>query len=99
MGDEYPTDEELDQIKAWPYEGDAHLRLWEFIHSLWHWPEWGFRHEGTAYYLSTGGWSGNESIIGAMQSNFMFWPMWWQSSRRGGHYTFKHVNDKADIEE
>lgn len=37
---------------------------------------------------STGGWSGNESIIGAMQKNRMVWNFLWEQSRRGGHYVF-----------
>ena len=37
--------------------------------------------------LSTGGWSDNEEIINQL-SETMFWVMYWQTSRRGGHYTF-----------
>lgn len=39
-------------------------------------------------YLSTGGWSGNESIIYSLQKNFLFWAMYWEKSIRGGHYWF-----------
>ena len=42
-------------------------------------------------YISTGGWSGNEDLIGAMQNNAMLWIMTWVSSRRGGHYTFHSI--------
>jgi len=38
--------------------------------------------------VSTGGWSGNEELIGAMRMNFILWSQWWWSSRRGGHYVF-----------
>ena len=40
-------------------------------------------------YLSTGGWSGNESVIDALQDNFMFWAMCWAKTERGGHYWFE----------
>ena len=36
----------------------------------------------------TGGWSGNEQIVGAMQKTY-FWVFYWQLSRRGGHYWFE----------
>lgn len=39
--------------------------------------------------LHTGGWSGNEEIIKALQGNKLFWLMWWQKTERGGHYTFE----------
>jgi hypothetical protein len=38
--------------------------------------------------LHTGGWSGNEDIIGKLQETF-FWLMYWVESHRGGHYYFE----------
>lgn len=59
----------------------------EFTRALWSYPDRWWT-EGDILHLSTGGWSGNESLIYAMQENRMFWAICWESSRRGGHYTF-----------
>ena len=86
-GDQYPTDEELRTIIDWDWQ-----RGWKpllaYVRTLWWLPDWGWTEKGNRYWLSTGGWSGNESIIDAMKRNYMFWSLCWQSSRRGGHYRF-----------
>lgn len=96
--DGYPTVPALDIIETWHWY-DA--RGWfDFIKSIWWYPGWGWReidekHEykpdtiAHRYYVSTGGWSGNESVISAMQRNHMMWHMNWVQSRRGGHYIFE----------
>lgn len=45
--------------------------------------------------LATGGWSGNEDMIGALRSSF-FWFAYWEMSRRGGGYTFHVPVEKWD---
>ena len=35
--------------------------------------------------MHTGGWSGNEEIMSAVQST-MFWYFYWTRIERGGHY-------------
>jgi hypothetical protein len=96
--DGYPTDAALDVIRLWHYS-DA--RGWfKFIENLWHFRTFGWKetdepHEYRdkivhKYYISTCGWSGNESIIRAMQQNEnMLWTLNWEQSRRGGHYIFE----------
>lgn len=85
----YPTDEALDCIERWPYiEADQML---EFVRGLWSYPQF-WTQEGDVLSVSTGGWSGNESLIRAMKGNLAFWHMCWESSRRGGHYTFDLSN-------
>lgn len=39
--------------------------------------------------LHTGGWSGNEDIIYALEDNRWFYNFYWHSSRTGGHYEYR----------
>lgn len=79
-------------------------RLWDYIKDLWWNVDWGWtittvtpedesiltsQIGWTRRLVSTGGWSGNESIIDALMDNGMFWQLCWVSSRRGGHYEFR----------
>jgi hypothetical protein len=96
--DGYPTEDALDRIEKWPYTDP---RGWfEFIQAIWHFSSWGWKEltepsdwkENTMvlrYYVSTGGWSGNEDIIRAMQANHVLWSTTWVQTRRGGHYIFE----------
>jgi hypothetical protein len=108
--DGYPTDDALEIIKLWHWD-DAR-GWFKFIESLWAYHDWGWKendepHEWKdfneykdktvhRYYISTAGWSGNESIIRAMQKNDFMWHLNWVQSRRGGHYIFelREFNDK-----
>ena len=96
-GDGYPTHYALKRIELFPYQEDEQA-LFQFIKTIWWMPSWGWGEEytdvGTEYHLSTGGWSGNESIIHAMKSNELFWHSVWIQSRRGGHYIFEVKNEK-----
>lgn len=87
----YPTDEQLEVIKKWNIS-DLH-GLMEYIREIWEFADWGWKQDGGTYYISTGGWSGNEDIIEAMQSNHMWWFMFWEQSKRGGHYIFETIGD------
>lgn len=94
---EYPTDDDITAIKLWS------IKSWEdcesllgFVKTVWHWKDIYFeKDEKGRYSLSTGGWSGNEEIISELIENRMFWISAWESSRRGGHYTFCDV-DKSE---
>lgn len=88
--DGYPTDETLDYIKTWADYAHPH-EFMEFIRQCWSYQDRFVaydRPKHVTYYLSTGGWSGNESVIYAMQENFAAW-YYWQQSKRGGHYWFR----------
>ena len=88
--DEYPTEEELQKIKEWDAVKDP-MGLIVFIKGLWKYPDY-FVVKGKRVItleLSTGGWSGNEDIIGALRENQMFFILYWLKSERGGHYFFR----------
>lgn len=95
--DGYPTWTALEIIKLWHW---SDKKGWfEFIKSIWWSRDWGWtegyglddhiKNKKHTYNISTGGWSGNESIIEAMQENTMMWHFTWVQSRRGGHYIFE----------
>lgn len=96
--DGYPTEEELKKIETWEFQKGADIRgFMEYIRPLWSYPD-RFSCKPSKdimgkpcleYYLSTGGWSGNENIIEAMEKNTIFWMMCWKQSQRGGHYLFE----------
>ena len=92
---EYPTDEELSLISNWTVKD---ITGWfEFVQSLWALTDWKIEdavdylseRPVTRYIITTGGWSGNEDLIGAMQRNWLLWQLTWVQSRRGGHYIFE----------
>lgn len=88
----YPTEEELKSIREYDIIKCGTKDFLQLISNTW-------KHSyGTMevlgkrkikLYLATGGWSGNEDIIGAMQENIVFWSFFWQRSERGGAYWFK----------
>lgn len=102
--DGYPTEHALEIVKSWLW--DDPIGWFEFIGRLWHLRDWGWseeeaRHEFfpdkkvRLYNISTAGWSGNESLIRAMESNIILWSSTWVQSRRGGHYIFEVENDES----
>ena len=107
--DGYPTENALEIIEKWHWDD---IPGWfKFIEGIWYMRSWGWNEcEGgidqwtnkqlcpktIRYHISTAGWSGNESIIRAMQNNKMMWWLNWVQSRRGGHYIFelRKLNDE-----
>jgi len=98
--DGYPTDETLEIIKKWPMKSGLHANaLLDFVAAAWHWPDFGVSHElkpaeaevvhaepGDRYLrLATGGWSGNESLIAALDHSMGAFGTWRLSSAGGLH--------------
>jgi len=93
----YPTKEELEFIRKWKYgQGQSVQDLIHHLEDIWWKSDWGFklkngRNTGKKIkrlFLSTGGWSGNEIIIDCLTKTD-FWTLFWEQSKRGGHYIFK----------
>lgn len=94
---EYHTEKELKEIQNWDVK-DAH-NLIERLRDMWEYKNyfienWGLDHihkerPVLMLELHTGGWSGNEDIIEALQKHKLFWMMWWWKTERGGHYYFE----------
>jgi len=96
--DGYPTEQCLEIISNWHWSDPK--GWFAFIKEYWNMPAFGWREDDVPhefrkdkivhqFRISTGGWSGNESIIHAMQKNQMMWHFNWVQSRRGGHYIFE----------
>lgn len=95
----YPTESFLEDIEVYKTTTVKGWRdLMSVIEGAWAYRDWGWSteaiHEGNdagriRYKISTAGWSGNESLISALKGNTgFFWAQFWESHRRGGHYTF-----------
>lgn len=99
MGDDnYPTDEELDQLEQ--YEGTPRGFV-EAVRELWDYPDAvrvedyvdGLGRPVKRVSLVTLGWSGNESVVSSV-SRTTFHALWWESSHRGGLTVYQVPTDQ-----
>lgn len=90
----YPTDETLRAIREWGTDLEAGIR---FIQKAWYYPDRFVEVRPGVWYVSTGGWSGNEELIGAWKRNFILWTQWYVLARRGGHFIFARGEDGDDV--
>lgn len=96
--DGYPTEETLKIIREWQYdEVQRYADLMAFVGKAWHWQDYmyvnatknSFGDRVWEYTCITGGWSGNEELVGALKDNVIFWTMCWRESHRGGKHIFE----------
>lgn len=88
----YPTDEDLATLRTLA-DGilDTHFApLLEHLKAIWWKPGMliSWNPDTGALELHTGGWSGNEEIMGVLRETF-FWASAWRRIERGGHYYFE----------
>jgi len=87
----YPTGTELRIIRKWKLEKQKdYYELMNYIKPIWNYSDIEYwKQRGRTFWISTGGWSGNEDIVTTLRENKMFWIMTWVQSRIGGHFIFK----------
>lgn len=86
--DGYPEEHELQKIREWNWRDSTGLL--EFVRERWMYADCGYwTQNGGKYYIPTAGWSGNEDLMRALQSNQGFWIICRKSSMHGGHYEFE----------
>lgn len=109
--DGYPTEETERAVRTWEVNtvADA-IACMDFVGRAWKWPDWGWEKETgwygpegydarpqTRYRFSTGGWSGNEGLVAALEANSIIKMLGWHSSRRGGHYEYRFPEDDRGV--
>lgn len=90
MTDGYPDEDELKELETWDFSKRSIQDFLDFIVDIWWMPSWGWNLKRNSKEVtlecSTGGWSGNESIIDEMEkTHFWYYNV---ESRPGGHYKF-----------
>ena len=100
--DGYPTEEDLALLHTFTGTWREYMAYIRSISNYWSAPNpWGWTEEDSAdrgeriYSISTGGWSGNEDIIRVLIDEPL-WSIYWEESRRGGHYKIAIPLDQID---
>lgn len=95
---DYPDSAELTAIKKWKPVGHwvgstPWLPILELCDQAWNHDMGKVVRNGTEVTFITGGWSGNEDIIGALGDNLSAYSLLWLESHRGGKHIFGVRND------
>ena len=86
--DGYPTEEVLSRITAWSVKDDVFALLKAVAPLFEGYGRCEYNTDKQLWEVATGGWSGCEDVVQALQQNTLFWSLCWQLSRRGGYYEF-----------
>ena len=90
--DNYPDEKFLEEIKGWDLLTQGAEGLLDLIEENTNWADRQIHIIGKKvirFEYHTGGWSGNEDVIGALRQNLCFWAFFWEKSTRGGHFYFR----------
>ncbi len=94
----YPHDKFLAEISGCEVRNyDDCEKLLQIVRGAWQYADY-WTVIGRKHVLATGGWSGNEELIGALRENFIFWSLCWHQSSRGGGYIFATSKEDCDDE-
>jgi hypothetical protein len=96
--DGYPNDEAVEALETVEVRSFADCEyVLDTLQSVWRWPSYftkgRMRLSRRRWHVSTGGWSGHESLLFALERNWWFWMLAYESHRRGGHYVFETKRD------
>ena len=97
---DYPHPSDLVKLKNWNFvNNESFVKFADFLESIWNTHYGAVRRTNKSLVLITGGWSGNEEIIGVLERT-LFWLMFWEESKRGGWFKFKpfKIKDKKPQE-
>jgi hypothetical protein len=78
--------------------------LMDYVKARWSYPEYWAEEDiedfgrHREYTISTGGWSGNESLVAALEQNLGFTILAPWSWRRGGHYVYRLPYPKEKVD-
>ena len=85
----YPDSADIRKIKKWKTT-NGWRDLIDFVEGAVWLRDYGrFRRNNRHVRIATGGWSGNEEIVGALSDNLVFWATCWLKSERGGLHVFR----------
>ena len=88
----YPDEKCLKAIEKWDILKDGVQGLLDLVEENTNWPDWSISITGKRvlhFEYHTGGWSGNEDVIDALEHNPLFFVLYWKKSVRGGSYYFR----------
>lgn len=101
--EDYPTEETLERIATWEIITNADCEAaMDFAGAAWKYDAWQkernwsdalWPNPQVRYVFSTCGWSGNESIVAAIEKNMILQMIGAWSWRRGGHYEYRFPMD------
>jgi len=90
---DYPSEVTLEQIRTHSIEEESSLPA--LVASHWHYAERAAETSPGLWVFSTGGWSGNEDLLEAMQGSPAWWMLSWEALYLPGGLLIVAVTDAA----